>query len=187
VALPGPRRRPQHSDQAGPAVTLPPLEDPIRLAEDVSAVDTLSGGRFEIGASSGSSETDYTAFGRDIGRKRGTDHRGPCRPPQSRRTGRSSWSARTSSPSPPLPKSATYVTALPRWTPPSTPTRPRSRRNTPSCDLAEAHRAELAARDKALAAARTEHAGGLDRVRREARPGRRGRLGREWLKRGLQR
>ena len=52
------------------AVTVLPLEDPIRLAEDVSVVDTLSGGRVEVGVGSGYSETEYAAFGRDVARKR---------------------------------------------------------------------------------------------------------------------
>jgi alkanesulfonate monooxygenase SsuD/methylene tetrahydromethanopterin reductase-like flavin-dependent oxidoreductase (luciferase family) len=52
------------------AVTVLPLEDPVRLAEDLSVVDTLSGGRVEIGVGSGGSEVEYAAFGRDVGRKR---------------------------------------------------------------------------------------------------------------------
>ncbi|MTD54375.1 LLM class flavin-dependent oxidoreductase [Amycolatopsis pithecellobii] len=52
------------------AITVLPLEDPIRLAEDVSVVDTLSGGRVEIGVGSGGSEVEYAAFGRDVARKR---------------------------------------------------------------------------------------------------------------------
>ena len=52
------------------AVTILPLEDPIRLAEDVSVVDTLSGGRVEIGVGSGYDQTEYAAFGRDVARKR---------------------------------------------------------------------------------------------------------------------
>ncbi|HVW42469.1 MAG TPA: LLM class flavin-dependent oxidoreductase [Amycolatopsis sp.] len=52
------------------AITVLPLEDPIRLAEDVSVVDTLSGGRVEIGVGSGGSDAEYAAFGRDIARKR---------------------------------------------------------------------------------------------------------------------
>jgi alkanesulfonate monooxygenase SsuD/methylene tetrahydromethanopterin reductase-like flavin-dependent oxidoreductase (luciferase family) len=52
------------------AITVLPLEDAVRLAEDVSVVDTLSGGRVEIGVGSGGSELEYAAFGRDIGRKR---------------------------------------------------------------------------------------------------------------------
>ncbi|MEV7729594.1 LLM class flavin-dependent oxidoreductase [Streptomyces sp. NPDC087917] len=54
----------------GTAVTVLPLEDPVRLAEDVSSVDVLSGGRVEIGVGSGSSALEYAAFGRDVARKR---------------------------------------------------------------------------------------------------------------------
>jgi len=52
------------------AITILPLEHPVRLAEDVSVVDLLSGGRVEIGVGSGASELEYAAFGRDVGRKR---------------------------------------------------------------------------------------------------------------------
>lgn len=54
----------------GTAITVLPLEDPLRLAEDVATVDTLSGGRVEIGVGSGSSAVEYAAFGRDVARKR---------------------------------------------------------------------------------------------------------------------
>jgi alkanesulfonate monooxygenase SsuD/methylene tetrahydromethanopterin reductase-like flavin-dependent oxidoreductase (luciferase family) len=54
----------------GTAVTVLPLEDPVRLAEDVAAVDTLSGGRVELGVGSGSSALEYAAFGKDVSRKR---------------------------------------------------------------------------------------------------------------------
>ncbi|MEV0066286.1 LLM class flavin-dependent oxidoreductase [Amycolatopsis sp. NPDC050768] len=54
----------------GTAITVLPLEDPVRLAEDISVVDTLSGGRVEVGVGSGASETEYAAFGRDVTRKR---------------------------------------------------------------------------------------------------------------------
>ncbi|WP_236794481.1 LLM class flavin-dependent oxidoreductase [Amycolatopsis sp. GM8] len=54
----------------GTAITILPLEDPVRLAEDVSVVDTLSGGRVELGVGSGASELEYAAFGRDVSRKR---------------------------------------------------------------------------------------------------------------------
>ncbi|MGW2822704.1 LLM class flavin-dependent oxidoreductase [Streptomyces sp. NPDC001443] len=54
----------------GTAINVLPLEDPIRLAEDVATVDTLSGGRVEIGVGSGSSAVEYAAFGRDAARKR---------------------------------------------------------------------------------------------------------------------
>ncbi|CAO5235946.1 LLM class flavin-dependent oxidoreductase [Frankia sp. AgKG'84/4] len=52
------------------AITILPLEDPVRLAEDVSVVDTLSGGRVEIGVGSGASELEYAVFGRDVARRR---------------------------------------------------------------------------------------------------------------------
>jgi alkanesulfonate monooxygenase SsuD/methylene tetrahydromethanopterin reductase-like flavin-dependent oxidoreductase (luciferase family) len=54
----------------GTAITVLPLEHPIRLAEDVSVVDILSGGRVELGVGSGGSDQEYAAFGRDVGRKR---------------------------------------------------------------------------------------------------------------------
>jgi alkanesulfonate monooxygenase SsuD/methylene tetrahydromethanopterin reductase-like flavin-dependent oxidoreductase (luciferase family) len=54
----------------GTAITILPLEHPIRLAEDISVVDTLSGGRVEIGVGSGGSTLEYAAFGRDVDKKR---------------------------------------------------------------------------------------------------------------------
>ncbi|MFF3465124.1 LLM class flavin-dependent oxidoreductase [Streptomyces sp. NPDC002619] len=54
----------------GTAITILPLEDPVRLAEDVAAVDTLSGGRVELGVGSGSSAVEYAVFGKDPARKR---------------------------------------------------------------------------------------------------------------------
>src|ERR1700722_17699593 len=52
------------------AITILPLENPVRLAEDLSVVDTLSGGRVEIGVGSGAGESEYAAFGQDVSRKR---------------------------------------------------------------------------------------------------------------------
>ncbi|GIF21682.1 alkanesulfonate monooxygenase SsuD/methylene tetrahydromethanopterin reductase-like flavin-dependent oxidoreductase (luciferase family) [Actinoplanes tereljensis] len=52
------------------AITIVPLEHPIRLAEDVSVVDTLSGGRVEIGVGSGSGPAEYKVFGKDFEQKR---------------------------------------------------------------------------------------------------------------------
>jgi alkanesulfonate monooxygenase SsuD/methylene tetrahydromethanopterin reductase-like flavin-dependent oxidoreductase (luciferase family) len=52
------------------AITVLPLENAVRLAEDVSVVDILSGGRVEIGVGSGGNELEYAAFGADISRKR---------------------------------------------------------------------------------------------------------------------
>ncbi|MFJ3496625.1 LLM class flavin-dependent oxidoreductase [Streptomyces sp. NPDC086091] len=54
----------------GTAVTVLPLEDPIRVAEDIATVDALSGGRVEVGVGSGSSALEYAAFGRDTERRR---------------------------------------------------------------------------------------------------------------------
>jgi alkanesulfonate monooxygenase SsuD/methylene tetrahydromethanopterin reductase-like flavin-dependent oxidoreductase (luciferase family) len=52
------------------AITILPLENPIRLAEDVAVVDTLSGGRAEIGVGSGAGPEEYAAFGADFDSKR---------------------------------------------------------------------------------------------------------------------
>ena len=52
------------------AITILPLENPVRLAEDLSVVDLLSGGRVEIGVGSGGSDLEFAAFGRDVARKR---------------------------------------------------------------------------------------------------------------------
>ncbi|MDX3070811.1 LLM class flavin-dependent oxidoreductase [Streptomyces sp. MI02-7b] len=54
----------------GTAITVLPLEDPVRLAEDIATVDTLSGGRVEIGVGSGYNALEYAAFGKDVARKR---------------------------------------------------------------------------------------------------------------------
>lgn len=54
----------------GTAITVLPLEDPLRLAEDIATVDALSGGRVEVGVGSGANATEYAAFGRDVARKR---------------------------------------------------------------------------------------------------------------------
>ncbi|WP_410631033.1 LLM class flavin-dependent oxidoreductase [Amycolatopsis sp. cmx-4-83] len=51
----------------GTAVTVLPLEDPLRLAEDAIVVDALSGGRLELGLGSGTpSADDFAVFGRDV-------------------------------------------------------------------------------------------------------------------------
>jgi alkanesulfonate monooxygenase SsuD/methylene tetrahydromethanopterin reductase-like flavin-dependent oxidoreductase (luciferase family) len=52
------------------AITILPLEHPVKLAEDVSVVNTLSGGRVEIGVGSGFGPLEYHAFGVDFQRRR---------------------------------------------------------------------------------------------------------------------
>lgn len=52
------------------AITILPLEHPLRLAEDVAVVDTLSGGRVEIGVGPGSGPEEYEAFGVDYSLRR---------------------------------------------------------------------------------------------------------------------
>jgi alkanesulfonate monooxygenase SsuD/methylene tetrahydromethanopterin reductase-like flavin-dependent oxidoreductase (luciferase family) len=47
--------------ELGTAVTVLPLEDPVRLAEDVAVLDALSGGRVQLGLGSGGANAE--AFG----------------------------------------------------------------------------------------------------------------------------
>ncbi|GAA1612958.1 LLM class flavin-dependent oxidoreductase [Actinoplanes couchii] len=54
------------------AITILPLENPIRVAEDVAVVNTLSGGRVEIGVGSGSGPVEYAALGADYDQRRET-------------------------------------------------------------------------------------------------------------------
>lgn len=49
----------------GTAIITLPLELPIRVAEDASVLDILSGGRLEIGVAPGGNLNSYTAFGLD--------------------------------------------------------------------------------------------------------------------------
>jgi alkanesulfonate monooxygenase SsuD/methylene tetrahydromethanopterin reductase-like flavin-dependent oxidoreductase (luciferase family) len=51
--------------ELGTAVTVLPLEDPVRLAEDVAVLDALSNGRVQLGLGSGGANTEaFPAFGR---------------------------------------------------------------------------------------------------------------------------
>ncbi|MGW5435316.1 LLM class flavin-dependent oxidoreductase [Nocardia asteroides] len=49
----------------GTAIVTLGLEDPIRVAEDAAVLDTLSGGRLELGYGSGGSKSSFTLFGID--------------------------------------------------------------------------------------------------------------------------
>lgn len=54
----------------GTAVVILPLEHPVRLAEDAAVVDTLSGGRLELGIGSGFDPVAYKALGVNIEQRR---------------------------------------------------------------------------------------------------------------------
>lgn len=49
--------------QLATAVTVLPLEDPVRLAEDVAVLDVLSGGRVQLGLGSGLEPDTFELFG----------------------------------------------------------------------------------------------------------------------------
>ncbi len=49
----------------GTAIVTLPLELPIRVAEDASVLDIMSGGRLEVGVAPGGNLSTYTAFGLD--------------------------------------------------------------------------------------------------------------------------
>jgi alkanesulfonate monooxygenase SsuD/methylene tetrahydromethanopterin reductase-like flavin-dependent oxidoreductase (luciferase family) len=54
----------------GTAVVTVPLENPLRLAEDAATLDVLSGGRVELGLSSGYDTAAFQAFGVPFAQKR---------------------------------------------------------------------------------------------------------------------
>jgi alkanesulfonate monooxygenase SsuD/methylene tetrahydromethanopterin reductase-like flavin-dependent oxidoreductase (luciferase family) len=54
----------------GTAIVILPLEDPVRVAEDAAVVDTLSGGRLELGLGTGGDPLSFAAFGRDVASRR---------------------------------------------------------------------------------------------------------------------
>jgi putative FMN-dependent luciferase-like monooxygenase len=49
----------------GTGIVTLPLENPIRVAEDASVLDLLSGGRLELGVGSGGTPSSFAAFGLD--------------------------------------------------------------------------------------------------------------------------
>jgi alkanesulfonate monooxygenase SsuD/methylene tetrahydromethanopterin reductase-like flavin-dependent oxidoreductase (luciferase family) len=50
----------------GTAIVILPLEDPLRVAEDAAVVDTLSGGRLQLGLGTGGDPLTFAAFGQDV-------------------------------------------------------------------------------------------------------------------------
>ena len=51
----------------GTAVIVPPLHNPIRLAEDTATLDLISNGRFDAGFGRGASRSEFTPYGVDHG------------------------------------------------------------------------------------------------------------------------
>jgi alkanesulfonate monooxygenase SsuD/methylene tetrahydromethanopterin reductase-like flavin-dependent oxidoreductase (luciferase family) len=56
--------------ELGTAVVTLPLEDPVRVAEDAAVLDALSGGRLQLGVGSGTDPAVFSAFGKDVERRR---------------------------------------------------------------------------------------------------------------------
>jgi alkanesulfonate monooxygenase SsuD/methylene tetrahydromethanopterin reductase-like flavin-dependent oxidoreductase (luciferase family) len=56
--------------QLGTAIVVLPLEDPLRVAEDAAVVDTISGGRLQLGLGTGGDPLTFAAFGRDLESRR---------------------------------------------------------------------------------------------------------------------
>jgi alkanesulfonate monooxygenase SsuD/methylene tetrahydromethanopterin reductase-like flavin-dependent oxidoreductase (luciferase family) len=56
--------------QLGTAIVILPLEDPIRVAEDAAVVDTISGGRLQLGLGTGGDPLTFAAFGSDLNSRR---------------------------------------------------------------------------------------------------------------------
>jgi len=54
----------------GTAIIILPLEDPVRVAEDAAVVDTLSGGRLQLGLGTGGDPLTFAAFDRDLQSRR---------------------------------------------------------------------------------------------------------------------
>jgi alkanesulfonate monooxygenase SsuD/methylene tetrahydromethanopterin reductase-like flavin-dependent oxidoreductase (luciferase family) len=56
--------------QLGTAIVILPLEDPLRVAEDAAVVDTISGGRLQLGLGTGGDPLTFAAFGQDLESRR---------------------------------------------------------------------------------------------------------------------
>jgi alkanesulfonate monooxygenase SsuD/methylene tetrahydromethanopterin reductase-like flavin-dependent oxidoreductase (luciferase family) len=54
----------------GTGVVTLPLDDPLRVAEDAAFVDTISGGRLELGLGTGGDPLTFSAFGLDVEARR---------------------------------------------------------------------------------------------------------------------
>jgi alkanesulfonate monooxygenase SsuD/methylene tetrahydromethanopterin reductase-like flavin-dependent oxidoreductase (luciferase family) len=54
----------------GTAIVILPLEDPLRVAEDAAVVDTISGGRLQLGLGTGGDPLTFAAFGQDVQARR---------------------------------------------------------------------------------------------------------------------
>ncbi|MBN3784689.1 LLM class flavin-dependent oxidoreductase [Burkholderia sp. Ac-20345] len=66
VLLPAAAQR-THRIELGTGIVTLPLEDPLRLAEDAAVLDSLAGGRLQLGLGSGGANLDaFAAFGRDV-------------------------------------------------------------------------------------------------------------------------
>jgi alkanesulfonate monooxygenase SsuD/methylene tetrahydromethanopterin reductase-like flavin-dependent oxidoreductase (luciferase family) len=56
--------------QLGTAIVILPIEDPLRVAEDAAVVDTVSGGRLQLGLGTGGDPLTFRAFGRVLESRR---------------------------------------------------------------------------------------------------------------------
>jgi putative FMN-dependent luciferase-like monooxygenase len=54
----------------GTAIIILPLEDPLRVAEDAAVLDTISGGRLQLGLGTGGDPLTFAAFGKDPATRR---------------------------------------------------------------------------------------------------------------------
>lgn len=53
----------------GTGIVTLPLENPVRVAEDASVLDLLSGGRLEVGVGPGGTPSAFASFGQDSGQR----------------------------------------------------------------------------------------------------------------------
>src|SRR4051794_1648753 len=60
----------------GTGIVTLPLEDPVRVAEDAAFVDTISGGRLQLGLGPGGDPLTFAALGRDLDARREAHARG---------------------------------------------------------------------------------------------------------------